>query len=91
MEVAGIEEQHLAHLGPLLELRRVMVGDARGVGGAVDEAGELLEDVARREAVGLQDQLALQELQVVEAPAIEVGAVIALGKPHRQHQSMLVA
>ena len=74
VEAAGIEEQHLAHLGPLLRFRRVMVADAGLFGGALDQGGEFLEDVGRGEAVGLQDQLALQIAQLVAAASVGVVA-----------------
>src|SRR5439155_25088353 len=76
---------------PFLELRRVMIGNAGGVGGAMDELGEFLEDMGGGEAVRLHDQLALQVAYFVEALAIGIDAVAALGKPLRQHHSMLVA
>ena len=79
--VAGIEEKHLAYLGPLLRLGRRLKADPRRHGGALHEGGELLEHVNGRKAVGLQDQLALQVAQLVATSSVGIGAAILLGQP----------
>ena len=86
VEATGIEEQHLAYLGPLLRFRRVTVTDAGRLRGALHDAGIFLEDVGRGEAVGLQDQLALQVAELVAAAAVGVFTAVLLGKPSLQHR-----
>src|SRR4029077_15776622 len=70
----------------LLRFRRVLVADAGLFGGALDQAGEFLEDVGRSDAVGVQDQLALQVAYLVAAASVSVDGAILLGQPGLQHR-----
>src|SRR5262249_30187322 len=91
VESAGIEEQDLAHFGALLQLGRMVVGDAGGVGRPLHHGGEILEDLGRGEAVRLQDQLALDVLDRIEAPPVGVGALIAFVQPLPELAALLFA
>src|SRR5262249_28043830 len=90
VEVAGIEEQDLAHLRALLQPRSMVEADAGRVRGVAHEVGKFLEDLGGREAVRLQDQFALQIAVFVDPPAVSVGTLDALGEPRRYQVVLLI-
>ena len=71
-EVRRVEEEDLAHLGPLAGLGVGDEADAGARRGALHQRAELPEAVDRGEAVRLQDQLGLEVGDLVERRAVGV-------------------
>ncbi len=59
----------------------MLVAYARRCRGLLDQGGELLEDAGGGEAIWLQDQLALQVLDIVVPAAVSVVAGLMFGEP----------
>jgi len=79
-EVGGVQEHHFPDPG-LEDHALVDVVDAELLRGLRHQFAILEEDFCRRETVGLQDQLALEILDLVERMAVAVLTLLEISNP----------